>query len=293
MLPDSLPPARFSIFASTIRPCFASRVSLPQKSKPFTSPCANQSPRWCGWSRDSPGMSSIGKTARHNLAARRTQRMQVRLVGLWPDIELGKRLPLDLDRNILDAMLRDAHLRGQRRSQQHCPNQRLHGNSTPHCDRSGNVRQPHATICRNAPELELPHLDRFCNRRWSRPSATSPSSSASPSRATFRGSTCSCSCWRACSSPPDCAAPMATPNAMAAKSAAPFWVCSLSPCSVSSVGATSSSPGISPPASSAPQAWHDPAPDFTLQDANGKPVTLSDLRRTNRAVLLIFYRGYW
>jgi hypothetical protein len=35
------------------------------------------------------------------------------------------------------------------------------------------------------------------------------------------------------------------------------------------------------------------APDFTLPDANGKPVALSELRRANRAVLLIFYRGYW
>ena len=35
------------------------------------------------------------------------------------------------------------------------------------------------------------------------------------------------------------------------------------------------------------------APDFTLADATGKSVSLSDLRRTNRAVLLIFYRGYW
>ena len=36
-----------------------------------------------------------------------------------------------------------------------------------------------------------------------------------------------------------------------------------------------------------------PAADFTLQDDNGKPVTLSEMRKTNRAVLLIFYRGYW
>lgn len=47
-----------------------------------------------------------------------------------------------------------------------------------------------------------------------------------------------------------------------------------------------------PSAGSAPQPG-DPAPDFTLPDANGKPVLLSDLRRANRAVLLIFYRGYW
>jgi hypothetical protein len=35
------------------------------------------------------------------------------------------------------------------------------------------------------------------------------------------------------------------------------------------------------------------APDFTLSDVNGKPVTLSGLLKSNRAVLLIFYRGYW
>jgi hypothetical protein len=35
------------------------------------------------------------------------------------------------------------------------------------------------------------------------------------------------------------------------------------------------------------------APDFTLTDATGSPVSLSQLRQSNRAVLLIFYRGYW
>ena len=35
------------------------------------------------------------------------------------------------------------------------------------------------------------------------------------------------------------------------------------------------------------------APDFTLSDANGTPQTLSQLRQGKRAVLLIFYRGYW
>ncbi|MCU1272846.1 MAG: hypothetical protein JWO48_277 [Bryobacterales bacterium] len=35
------------------------------------------------------------------------------------------------------------------------------------------------------------------------------------------------------------------------------------------------------------------APDFNLSDANGKPVTLSELLKNNRAVVLIFYRGYW
>jgi hypothetical protein len=36
-----------------------------------------------------------------------------------------------------------------------------------------------------------------------------------------------------------------------------------------------------------------PAPDFTLADAAGKPVSLADLRQNSRGVLLIFYRGYW
>jgi cytochrome oxidase Cu insertion factor (SCO1/SenC/PrrC family) len=47
-----------------------------------------------------------------------------------------------------------------------------------------------------------------------------------------------------------------------------------------------------PTAGGAPQAGRT-APDFTLPDDTGKPVTLSELRRANRAVLLIFYRGYW
>jgi hypothetical protein len=35
------------------------------------------------------------------------------------------------------------------------------------------------------------------------------------------------------------------------------------------------------------------APDFTLSDAAGRPVTLAELLKKNRAVLLIFYRGFW
>jgi hypothetical protein len=35
------------------------------------------------------------------------------------------------------------------------------------------------------------------------------------------------------------------------------------------------------------------APDFTLAAVDGKPVALSQLRDGKRAVLLIFYRGYW
>jgi cytochrome oxidase Cu insertion factor (SCO1/SenC/PrrC family) len=34
-----------------------------------------------------------------------------------------------------------------------------------------------------------------------------------------------------------------------------------------------------------------PAPDFTLNDQDGKPFTLSGLRGTR--VVLVFYRGYW
>lgn len=35
----------------------------------------------------------------------------------------------------------------------------------------------------------------------------------------------------------------------------------------------------------------DPAPDFTLENAEGRRVTLSDLRGT--FVVLVFYRGHW
>jgi cytochrome oxidase Cu insertion factor (SCO1/SenC/PrrC family) len=34
------------------------------------------------------------------------------------------------------------------------------------------------------------------------------------------------------------------------------------------------------------------APDFTLQDTEGKNVTLSDFR-DKKTVVLVFYRGYW
>ena len=34
------------------------------------------------------------------------------------------------------------------------------------------------------------------------------------------------------------------------------------------------------------------APDFTLEDANGKAITLSDFR-DKKSVVLVFYRGYW
>jgi hypothetical protein len=36
-----------------------------------------------------------------------------------------------------------------------------------------------------------------------------------------------------------------------------------------------------------------PAPSFTLVDAAGKQVASSDLLKNHRALLLVFYRGYW
>ena len=35
-----------------------------------------------------------------------------------------------------------------------------------------------------------------------------------------------------------------------------------------------------------------PAPDFTLEDMDGKNLTLSDFRG-KKTVVLVFYRGYW
>ena len=36
----------------------------------------------------------------------------------------------------------------------------------------------------------------------------------------------------------------------------------------------------------------DAAPDFTLENMDGQPVTLSEVYR-KKAVVLVFYRGYW
>ena len=35
-----------------------------------------------------------------------------------------------------------------------------------------------------------------------------------------------------------------------------------------------------------------PAPDFTLEDADGKAITLSTFQG-KKSVVLVFYRGYW
>ena len=47
------------------------------------------------------------------------------------------------------------------------------------------------------------------------------------------------------------------------------------------------------PASSEAPHVGQTAPAFTLTDANGKQVSLADLLKGDRGVLLIFYRGYW
>jgi len=45
------------------------------------------------------------------------------------------------------------------------------------------------------------------------------------------------------------------------------------------------------PAPQIASAEGQPAPDFTLQDQNGKALRLSSLRGSR--VLLVFYRGHW
>ncbi len=47
-----------------------------------------------------------------------------------------------------------------------------------------------------------------------------------------------------------------------------------------------------PPGSQALQVGQS-APLFTLPDADGKPVALSEVLKNNRGAVLIFYRGYW
>jgi hypothetical protein len=47
------------------------------------------------------------------------------------------------------------------------------------------------------------------------------------------------------------------------------------------------------PASANAPAVGTKAPDFALRDANGRTVTLEQLRAGSNGVLLIFYRGHW
>jgi hypothetical protein len=47
-----------------------------------------------------------------------------------------------------------------------------------------------------------------------------------------------------------------------------------------------------PPSTGAPRVGQK-APGFTLPGENGKPVTLADLLSGSKAVVLIFYRGFW
>ena len=46
------------------------------------------------------------------------------------------------------------------------------------------------------------------------------------------------------------------------------------------------------PQRAAPVAVGETAPDFTLQDQNGRKVSLSQARGKS-PVVLVFYRGYW
>jgi hypothetical protein len=47
-----------------------------------------------------------------------------------------------------------------------------------------------------------------------------------------------------------------------------------------------------PDSSGAPRVGQK-APDFVLSDQSGKPVSLGDLLSGSRAVVVIFYRGFW
>lgn len=47
-----------------------------------------------------------------------------------------------------------------------------------------------------------------------------------------------------------------------------------------------------PPSTTAPRIGQK-APEFTLPDQDDKPVALADLVSGSKAVLLIFYRGFW
>lgn len=67
---------------------------------------------------------------------------------------------------------------------------------------------------------------------------------------------------------------------------------------VAALAACGPSPELGPadglglaPADTGRVAVGDTAPDFTLLDRNGEPVTLSGLR--GRRIVLVFYRGHW
>ena len=47
------------------------------------------------------------------------------------------------------------------------------------------------------------------------------------------------------------------------------------------------------PLSASAPALGGKAPEFTLADTNGRPVTLSSLLSGSNGVLLVFYRGHW
>ena len=47
------------------------------------------------------------------------------------------------------------------------------------------------------------------------------------------------------------------------------------------------------PASETAVRVGQPAPNFTLANWDGRQISLSDQLKNNRAVVLIFYRGYW
>jgi cytochrome oxidase Cu insertion factor (SCO1/SenC/PrrC family) len=65
------------------------------------------------------------------------------------------------------------------------------------------------------------------------------------------------------------------------------------PTLVFAAGLAASLPAFAQPVKrSAPVAVGELAPDFTLEDQDGRKHTLS-AERGKRAVVLIFYRGYW
>jgi len=47
-----------------------------------------------------------------------------------------------------------------------------------------------------------------------------------------------------------------------------------------------------PPSTGAPRVG-EKAPEFTLRDQDGRDIALADLISRSKAVMLIFYRGFW